>query len=59
MITSRYDGVVRKVHYEVDDIAKVGQALVDIELEEDDDTTTVTGNYSNRTVTMCILALDV
>ena len=49
MITSRYDGVVRKVHYEVDDIAKVGQPLVDIELEEDD-TTTVTGNYSNSAV---------
>ena len=38
MITSRYDGVIRKVHHEVDDIAKVGQPLVDIELEEDDST---------------------
>lgn len=33
-ITSRYDGVVVKLHHEVDDIAKVGQPLIDIEVEE-------------------------
>ena len=38
VITSRYDGVIRKIHHEVDDIAKVGQPLVDIEMEGDDDT---------------------
>jgi len=40
-ITSRYDGVIKKLHYEVDDIAYVGQALVDIDVEgeeaEDED----------------------
>ena len=33
-ITSRYDGIIKKLHYEVDDTALVGHALVDIELEE-------------------------
>ena len=40
VITSRYDGAVRKIHYEVDDVAKVGQPLVDIEVEEEDATST-------------------
>lgn len=33
-ITSRYDGVVRKLHYQVDAIALVGTALVDIEVAQ-------------------------
>ena len=33
-ITSRYDGVIKKLHFEVDDNVLVGQALVDIELLE-------------------------
>jgi 2-oxoisovalerate dehydrogenase E2 component (dihydrolipoyl transacylase) len=33
-ITSRYDGIIRKLHYDVDDIASVGKPLVDIEVEE-------------------------
>jgi 2-oxoisovalerate dehydrogenase E2 component (dihydrolipoyl transacylase) len=33
-ITSRYDGHVRRLYYEVDDIALVGEPLVDIELSD-------------------------
>ncbi|XP_053549708.1 LOW QUALITY PROTEIN: lipoamide acyltransferase component of branched-chain alpha-keto acid dehydrogenase complex, mitochondrial [Bombina bombina] len=32
-ITSRYDGVIRKLHYNVDEIALVGKPLVDIETD--------------------------
>lgn len=32
-ITSRYDGVIRKLHYSIDDIALVGKPLVDIEID--------------------------
>lgn len=32
-ITSRYDGVIRKLYYEVDATALVGKPLVDIETE--------------------------
>jgi len=34
-ITSRYDGIVVKLHYETDDTALVGNPLVDIELDDD------------------------
>lgn len=33
-ITSRFDGIVKKLHYEIDEIAQTGDALVDIEVED-------------------------
>lgn len=36
-ITSRYDGVVKKLHCEIDQMAKVGSPLIDIEVEEVED----------------------
>ena len=34
-ITSRYDGVVSKLHYDVDDTAYVGKPLVNIVVKKD------------------------
>lgn len=34
-ITSRYDGVIRKLYHEVDDTALVGKPLVDIEVSKE------------------------
>ncbi|XP_026729322.1 lipoamide acyltransferase component of branched-chain alpha-keto acid dehydrogenase complex, mitochondrial [Trichoplusia ni] len=36
-ITSRYDGVVKRLYHEVDQTALVGQPLVDIEVEDGED----------------------
>lgn len=33
-ITSRYDGIVKKLHYKANEIAKVGEPLIDIETDE-------------------------
>ncbi|RSM09893.1 hypothetical protein CEP52_003867 [Fusarium oligoseptatum] len=38
-ITSRYDGTIKKINYEVDDMAAVGLPLMDIEVDEHDDAT--------------------
>ena len=43
-ITSRYDGTIKKICYEVDDIALVGKPLVEI------DTAGATGRYYNDPV---------
>lgn len=32
-ITSRYDGVIKRLYYNLDDIAYVGKPLIDIETE--------------------------
>ena len=34
-ITSKYDGVIKKIYYEIDEIARVGTTLVDIEISDD------------------------
>lgn len=34
-ITSRYDGSIKTLHYKIDDVALVGNPLVDIELDSD------------------------
>lgn len=36
-ITSRYDGIIKKLHYDVDDTAMVGKPLVDIETKDGND----------------------
>lgn len=33
-IPSTHDGIVRKLHYSVDDVCQVGHVLADIELED-------------------------
>lgn len=33
-ITSRYDGIVKKLYYKANDMAKVGETLIDIETED-------------------------
>ncbi|KAH7723256.1 2-oxoacid dehydrogenase acyltransferase [Aphelenchoides avenae] len=33
-ITSRYEGIVKKLHFKVDDMAKVGSTLVDIDIPD-------------------------
>lgn len=35
-ITSRYDGIIKTLHYQIDDVALVGSALLDFELEDDE-----------------------
>jgi len=37
VITSRFDGVIRKLYYQVGDVAQVGDPLVDIEVEGEEE----------------------
>ncbi|XP_034175467.1 dihydrolipoamide branched chain transacylase E2 isoform X1 [Osmia lignaria lignaria] len=46
-ITSRYDGLVKALHYKVDDVALIGNALLDIELDGDNDGGTIIENKEN------------
>ncbi|XP_034943693.1 lipoamide acyltransferase component of branched-chain alpha-keto acid dehydrogenase complex, mitochondrial [Chelonus insularis] len=39
-ITSRYDGHIKNLYYQIDDTALVGKPLLDIELQDEDSTTT-------------------
>lgn len=47
-ITSRYDGVIRKLYYEADATALVGKPLVDIETESGSGETRAQGVVQNR-----------
>ncbi|XP_050314190.1 lipoamide acyltransferase component of branched-chain alpha-keto acid dehydrogenase complex, mitochondrial [Anthonomus grandis grandis] len=46
-ITSRYDGVITKLYYQVDDVALVGQPLIDLETDENSDTNDAPTPQSN------------
>lgn len=49
-ISSRYAGNIKKVHYELNQVAKVGSALVDIETEEEEDARSSTTMETGSTV---------
>ena len=56
-ITSRYDGVIHKIHYEVDDLVKVGNPLVDIYDENAEEEGTLNTIPANKPM-FCYLFVD-
>jgi len=57
-ITSRYDGVITKLHYAVDDVAKVGQPLFDVILDNAEGSQGRL-TYCHNTTTLCFLIIAV
>lgn len=55
-ITSRYDGVIKSLHFKVDDVAMVGAALLDIEVEDEttEDENTATDANNNESTDQAI-----
>lgn len=48
-ITSRYDGVIKTLHFKVNEVAIIGTALLDIEIENDvEDTSTDANKTESR-----------
>lgn len=57
-ITSRYDGIVKILHYKVDDIALVGEPLMDIEIEDDTKNTVEKVAPTNNNVNQAVGTLS-
>ncbi|XP_043264985.1 lipoamide acyltransferase component of branched-chain alpha-keto acid dehydrogenase complex, mitochondrial [Colletes gigas] len=47
-ITSRYDGLIKTLHYKVDDVALIGDSLLDIELNDDNNGNTETEKVEDK-----------
>ena len=54
-ITSKYDGVVTKLYYQVDDIAQTGDPLIDVEIQGEADG----GDAGSNVVTIAVEDTDV
>lgn len=60
-ITSRYDGIIRKIYFEVDEIAQTGDALVDIDvgMQGDQSIISQTNTEASETEVQEMEAVDV
>ena len=54
-ITSKYDGVVTKLYYQVDDIAQTGDPLIDVEIQGEADG----GDAGSNVATIAVEDTDV